>query len=146
MRLRGGVALARIIERFHQTLRYEQILLQRVAAWHGCCVSRRLVESRDLALSKLSSFDIEGDRLTEGGVRLLRQDWIKAIPLLLLARLQLCLVVRPLVQVVNGLPRLVRHLLTKLDHLCEDDLLFGSEQADPTDLLEIHAHRVVNAR
>ena len=79
-------------------------------------------------------------------MRLLRQDRIEAVPLLLLARLQFRLVIRPLVQVVDSLPRLVRHLLAKLDHLCEDDLLFGSEQADPTDLLEIHAHRVVNAR
>ena len=30
-------------------------------------------------------------------------------------------------QVVDGLPRLVGHLLAELNHLGEDDLLFGGE-------------------
>ena len=88
---------------------------------------------------------IEGDRFAEGDVRLLGNDWIEAVPLLLLARLQLRLVVRPLVQVVDRLPRLVRHLLAKLNHLGEDDLLFGGEQPDATDLLQVHADWIVNA-
>ena len=88
---------------------------------------------------------VEGDRLTEGDVRLLGNDRIKAIPLLLLARLQLRLVVRPLVQVVDRLPRFVCHLLAELDHLGEDDLLFCGEQPNTTDLLQVHADRIVNA-
>ena len=70
---------------------------------------------------------------------------IKAVPLLLLARLELGLVVRPLVQVVDGLPRLVGHLFAKLNHLGEDDLLFSGEQANAANLLEVHANWVINA-
>ena len=49
-------------------------------------------------------------------------------------------------QVVDRLPGFVCHLLAELDHLGEDDLLFGGEEADATDLLEVHANGVVDAR
>ena len=61
------------------------------------------------------------------GVRLSGERRIKAVPLLLLARLEFRLVIGPLMQVVDGLPRLVGHLLAELNHLGEDDLLFGGE-------------------
>ena len=90
--------------------------------------------------------DPRGNSFGIGGVRLRGQRWIKAVPLLLLARLEFRLVIGPLMQVVDGLPRLVGHLLAELNHLGEDNLLFGGEQSNATNLLEVHANWIVDTR
>ena len=90
--------------------------------------------------------DPRADRFGVGGMRLGGECRIQAVPLLLLARLQLRLVVRPLMQVVDGLPRLVGHLLAELNHLGEDDLLLTGKESNATNLLEVHANWIVDTR
>ena len=63
----------------------------------------------------------------------------------LVAGLLLGLVLGPLPQREDGLPRLVDDLLAELDRLGQHDLLLGVEQRDLADLLQVHADRVVDA-
>ena len=144
-RLRRKIATVRIIECLHQALCDEQILLRGVAPGERRNLTSRLIEPRDLTIANTVPLHIEGNRFMEGDVRLLGQDRIKSIPLLLLARLEFRLVVGPLMQVVDRLPRLVRHLLAELNHLGEDDLFFGGEEANTANLFKVHAYRIVDA-
>ncbi len=68
----------------------------------------------------------------------------QAVLRLLRASLALGVVQGPLVEADHGLPRLLDHLLAELDRLGEHDLLFGGQQGDLADLLEVHPDRVVD--
>ena len=63
----------------------------------------------------------------------------------LLAGLGLRSVARPLPQGQHRLLGFVDDLLAELDRLGEDDFLLGVEQRHLADLLEVHAHRIVDA-
>ena len=141
-RLRCKVASVWIVERFYEALRNHQILLGSLARHFA----RGLIKSGDLALVHVMPLDPRANCFGIGGVRLSGEHRVKAVPLLLLARLEFRLVMGPLVQVVDGLPRLVGHLLAELNHLGEDNLLFSGEQPNTTNLLEVHAHRIVDTR
>ena len=61
------------------------------------------------------------------------------------ARLALGVVLGPLPEGEDGLPRLLDDLLAELDRLGQDDLLLGVQERHLADLLEVHPDRVVDA-
>src|SRR5215213_2955277 len=63
---------------------------------------------------------------------------------LLGARLALRVMERPLVKRHDPHPGRLDELLTELDRLREDDFLFGGEEGDLADLLEVHPNRVID--
>lgn len=52
----------------------------------------------------------------------------------------------PFVEAHDGLPRLFRGLLAKLDGLGEDDLLLGSQQRDAGDLTQVQPDGIIDVR
>ena len=75
------------------------------------------------------------------GLVAIRQPMLRV----LLARLGFRPVACPLPQRQHRLLRLVDDLLAELDRLGQHDLFLGVEQRHLADLLEVHAHRIVDA-
>ena len=84
----------------------------------------------------------EGAQHDALGVRgVVVQAMLRALP----AAVALGVVAGPEPQREHRPPGLLDDLLAELDGLGEDDLLLGVQQRDLADLLEVHAHRVVDA-